>query len=314
VSQTTVARSGVSQGGRDGAAVVPKVKPRSYYGEPILAHPVWTPEIPVYFFVGGMAGASAPLALFASLTGNERLARSATATALAGVVISPALLIKDLGRPERFLHMLRVFKPSSPMSVGSWVLSAFGAAASGAAARELAGVLPRAGRGAQVASALLGPVLSTYTATLISNTSIPIWHEARHHLPFVFAAGSAATAGAAAVLLTPHESAEPARRVAIGAAAAEVAVVQVMERHLGPLGAPYHEGTPGRLARAAKAFTAGGAAALALGRGPVARRLGAGSVLVGGALERFAIFRAGFASADDPAYTSGPQRERLAHP
>ena len=198
--------------------------------------------------------------------GNQRLARSATATMLAGVMISPALLISDLGRPERFLNMLRVFKPSSPMSVGSWILSAFGAAAAGGAARELAGALPRVGRGSQVAAALLGPALSTYTATLISTTSIPVWHEARHHLPFVFASGSAATAGAAALLLTPPAAAEPARRLAVGASAVELAVIQAMERRLGAAGRPYHEGTPGRLSRAAKLFTGGGAAAMALGR------------------------------------------------
>jgi hypothetical protein len=292
--------------------MVPHEKPRSYYGEPIVARPVWTPEIPAYFFVGGMAGASAPLALFASLSGNQRLARSATATMVAGVMISPPLLISDLGRPERFLNMLRVLKPSSPMSVGSWVLSAFGAAATGGAARELAGVLPRVGRGLQVAGAILGPALSTYTATLISTTSIPVWHEARHHLPFVFAAGSATTAGAAAVLLTPPAAAEPARRLVVGAAAVELAVIQAMERRLGEAGRPYHEGTPGRLSRAAKVFTGGGAAAMALGRGSLTRRLGGAAVLAGGALERFAIFRAGFPSAKDPAYTSQPQRERLA--
>ncbi|MGH2868647.1 MAG: NrfD/PsrC family molybdoenzyme membrane anchor subunit, partial [Solirubrobacteraceae bacterium] len=95
----------------------------SYYGRPIVKEPVWTWEIPAYFFTGGLAGASATLGLVADVTGNKPLARSAWTAALAGVSVSPVFLISDLGRPERFLNMLRVFKITSPMSVGSWILS-----------------------------------------------------------------------------------------------------------------------------------------------------------------------------------------------
>ena len=96
----------------------------SYYGRPILKAPVWTWEIPAYFFFGGMAGAAAPFALLSELRGDEALARRAWLVALAGAAASPPLLIADLGRPERFHRMLRVIKPTSPMSVGSWVLGA----------------------------------------------------------------------------------------------------------------------------------------------------------------------------------------------
>ena len=126
-------------------------EPRSYYGRPVIAKPVWSNEIPVYFWVGGIAGASAPLAFLASLRGNDELARRAQGAALAGAVISPLLLIKDLGQPQRFFNMLRVFKVTSPMSVGSWILTGFGAAATLGAAREFAGVLPRLGRAGQAA-------------------------------------------------------------------------------------------------------------------------------------------------------------------
>ena len=85
---------------------------------------MWTWEIPAYFFFGGMAGAAAPFALLSELRGDEALARRAWLVALAGVAASPPLLIADLGRPERFHHMLRVLKPTSPMSVGSWILGA----------------------------------------------------------------------------------------------------------------------------------------------------------------------------------------------
>jgi hypothetical protein len=270
----------------------------SYYGQPVIAEPVWTPEIPAYFFVGGVAGAAAPLTLAAAMRGNDVLARRAAAIALAGSVISPALLIKDLGRPERFLNMLRMFKLSSPMSVGSWVLSGFGATAAASAGRELLGVFPGAGRAAQVAGAGLGPLLATYTATLIANTAVPVWHEARRELPFVFGSGAVATAGAVATLVTPAAHAAPARRMLVGGAVAELAAVQTMEHRLGELGEPYHRGRLGWLARAAKALTAAGALA-ALARRPR-----------GGALARWVVFRAGFASAREPRYTVEPQRAR----
>lgn len=107
--------------------------PRSYYGQPVLKAPVWTFEIPWYFFVGGLGGASAGLAWLAELRGQRALARSAWLGALVGTGASPLLLISDLGRPERFLNMLRMLKVTSPMSVGSWVLALFGGASTAAA-------------------------------------------------------------------------------------------------------------------------------------------------------------------------------------
>jgi hypothetical protein len=328
-------RSAASRAGRGGAegVTVPPARPRSYYGEPILAEPVWTPEIPIYFFVGGLAGACAPLTLAASLRGNDVLARRAAGLALAGAVLSPALLISDLGRPARFFNMLRMFKVTSPMSVGSWVLTGFGATAAVGAARELLGLLPRAGRAAQAADVVLGPLLSTYTGALIAQTAVPVWHEARRELPFVFAAGSLASAGSALQLLTPFEHAAPARRMALVGAAAELATVRAMEHRLGDLAEPYERGRIGVLARAAKVLTgAGGAlvAAASAARPPARRGLpwmrgrrpaatpavavaksGGALILAGAAFERWAIFRAGFASARDPKYVVGPQRGRV---
>src|SRR4051794_38380663 len=123
--------------------MVPPAEPRSYYGRPVIKEPVWTPEIPIYFFTGGMAGASAGLALGARLLGRQKLARVATANAFAGVVVSPALLISDLGVPRRFLNMLRVFKVTSPMSVGSWILSVEGGLLAVTASHEFLGWFPR---------------------------------------------------------------------------------------------------------------------------------------------------------------------------
>ena len=288
-------------------AAAEAVEVRTYYDQPVLKEPVWKSEIPWYFFAGGIAGTAAPLAFGAGLRGNDALARRAWLVALTGASVAPVLLIKDLGRPERFYNMLRVFKVTSPMSVGSWALAAFGTATG----LSVLGVRP-----ARVAAAALGPVVSTYTAALVADTAIPVWHEARRELPLVFAASSAASAGAALTLVTPARDAAPARRLAIAGAAAGLGLMQTMERRLGELGQPYHEGDAARYGRAAKALTAAGAVAIAIvgRRSRAAGALGAAAVLAGAASERWSIFRAGFQSARDPKYVVKPQRERADRP
>jgi hypothetical protein len=295
------------------ASMVPEAQPRSYYGQPVIKEPVWTWEIPFYFFSGGLAGASAGLAWLAERDGNEELARRSWAIALAGVTASPALLVSDLGKPSRFLNMLRVFKPTSPMSVGSWFLTATGPATGLAAANALVGVFPGVALVAKRAAALLGLPLATYTSALISNTAVPVWHEARLTLPFVFAGGSAASAGAAAVALTPARRARAARRLTVIGAALETGATKLMEHRLGELGEPYHQGAAGGFSRAGQALTVGGALAVgSLGRGSrTAAKLGGALVATGALCQRWSIFKAGFQSAADPRYTVGPQRERI---
>ncbi|HST16891.1 MAG TPA: NrfD/PsrC family molybdoenzyme membrane anchor subunit [Gaiellaceae bacterium] len=284
----------------------------SYYGRPILKEPVWKPEVPCYFFTGGLAGASSVLSLAARLTGNERLAKTSLYVGLAAEVASPALLISDLGRPERFLNMLRVLKPTSPMSVGSWVLVASGGATTTAAACELLGVAPRLKAAAELASAVAGAPLAVYTATLVSNTAVPVWHEGRRELPFVFAAASAASAGAAATLLLSPRDAAPARRLAAAGALVAEAVAAGMRRRLGLVGEVYDRGPAARFDRLAKTASLSGAVLLARGREQrVAAVAGAALVLGGGLARRFSVFRAGFQSARDPRYTVEPQRARL---
>ncbi|MBV8955275.1 MAG: polysulfide reductase NrfD, partial [Solirubrobacterales bacterium] len=163
---------------------------RSYHGQPVIKEPTWTWEIPMYLFTGGAAGASAGLAWLSEVQGNEVLARRAWAAALGNVVISPALLTSDLGRPLRFINMLRMVKVTSPMSVGSWVLVASGTTTALAAANAWTGLFPRLARFAKPVAALAGLPLSTYTAALLANTAIPVWHEARRTLPFVFGSGA----------------------------------------------------------------------------------------------------------------------------
>lgn len=169
--------------------------PTTYADLPLLKPPVWTWEIPIYFFVGGSAGAAAVLA-FAAQTGgqDEALVRDARVLALAGTVLSTPLLISDLGRPERFLNMLRVFKPQSPMSVGVWTLTLFGGAATAAVLAPWKPLRDLAGAGA----ALAGLVMATYTGVLIGVTAIPVWKEHAHFLPVHFGASSL---GAAASML-----------------------------------------------------------------------------------------------------------------
>jgi polysulfide reductase-like protein len=283
----------------------------SYYGQPVIKPPVWKKEIGWYLFTGGLAGASASLAFAAEVSGNRRLARTSRLVAAAAVNVSPALLIKDLGRPERFLNMLRMFKPTSPMSVGSWILAASGGAQSVAAGCEVLGVMPKVRVASQAAAGLLGPALSTYTAALIADTAVPVWHDAHRELPAVFAASSCASAGAAAMMLGHEGSTGPARRLAVLGGAASLGLSQTMENRLGMVGEPYHEGRTGRYMRASKASTALGLVATVAGKGLV-RRAGGGLLLAGAALERFAVFNAGFDSAADPRYTVEPQRKRLA--
>ena len=126
--------------------MVPRADPRTYYDRPVLKKPVWKWYIPAYFFTGGMAGASSTLAFAARLRGNDRLARRAGLISLAGIAVSPALLIADLGRPDRFYNMLRVAKPTSPMSMGTWLIAIFGPLTGAAAVSDVTGVLPWIGR------------------------------------------------------------------------------------------------------------------------------------------------------------------------
>src|SRR5438067_3221929 len=136
---------------------------RTYYGRPVLKEPVWRWPVPAYFFTGGLAAGSSLLAAGARLSGNATLARRSSLSALGALGASTYFLIDDLGRPERFVNMLRVAKPTSPMSMGSWLLAAYGPATGVAAASEVLGVLPGVGRAAEAAAAALAPAVATYT-------------------------------------------------------------------------------------------------------------------------------------------------------
>jgi formate-dependent nitrite reductase membrane component NrfD len=163
----------------------------SYYDLPLLKPPVWTWEVPTYFFIGGAAGAAAVIAVAAQVTGaDEKLVRDARWIAAIGANLSTPLLIADLGRPERFLNMLRVFKPQSPMSVGAWTVAVFGGASTGAV---LAPWKPLRNLFAGVA-ALSGLGMATYTGVLLGATANPLWKEHVRLLPVHFAASGLGSA------------------------------------------------------------------------------------------------------------------------
>ncbi len=286
--------------------------PSSYYGRPIIKEPVWTREIPWYLFLGGLGGASAAFAYACELRRCEALARRSWAVALCALGASPVLLISDLGRPERALNMLRMFKLTSPMSVGSWILAAGGASTGLSALSTLTGRARWLARAGKPIAALLGLPVATYTAALLAQTAVPAWCEARRELPAVFAAGSAMSAGAAAVAVTPVVHAAPARRLALLGAAAELAAISAMSRRLGELGEPYREGAPARYARGARTLSAAGSALMALraGRSRPAAVASSAMLLAAAACERWSVFSAGFASSRDPRYTVAPQRAR----
>ncbi len=298
--------------------MVPDVEFSSYYGRPVIKEPVWkVPDVPGYLFLGGLAGASSALAAAAALSGYRELARVAKVGALGAISLSAAALVHDLGRPERFVNMLRVFKPSSPMSVGSWLLAGYGPVAGAAAACEVTGLLPRAGRAATIGAGLLGPAVATYTAALICDTAVPAWHEAYREMPYVFAGSAASAAGGLGLLLTRPADAEPARDLAILGAAVELVAKRQLINRLGGaaghgLAEPYEAGTTGAVLRLAEVLTAGALAGAVLGRRSRAVSALSGAALVAAsAMTRFGIFQAGMASARDPRYTIVPQRARL---
>ena len=294
--------------------VVPDVEFRSYYGQPVINEPVWqSPDIPGYFYLGGLAGASSALGLGAQLTGRPGLARPAKAAAAAAAGLSVAALVHDLGRPGRFYNMLRVFKPTSPMSVGSWLLAGYVPLAFVSAGAAVTGLLPAVGTAASAGAAVLGPAVASYTAVLISDTAVPAWHEGHRHMPYLFVSSAATAAGGFGLLAAPRLQNGPARRVGVAGAAGELLLANMMERRMGPVGRAYKEGRAHRWMRAAEALTLAGL----LGAGAGARRsrvvaaASGAALMAGSAFTRWGVFEAGLQSARDPAYTVIPQRERL---
>ncbi len=299
---------------RPAGAPFPKASPETgYYGIPLLKQPPWTWEIPLYFFVGGAAGAAAVIGAIADYTGADReLVQHARWIAAAGSVISPALLIADLGRPERFLAMLRVFKPQSPMSVGVWTLLGF---SSGAAAAAFAGfltdrygpslpvkVLENAG---QAASLLFGLPFSNYTGVLIGATAIPVWNHNAGDLPLHFAA-SGLGAAVGILELMGHRKSRALQALGLGAAIFEtwegLRIEGRSHYHLDPL----KHGPSGWITRTGGVLSGPLPTLLRVAslfggerRSSKLRRWASWSSIVGSLMTRFAWVHAGHVSARD---------------
>ena len=300
-------------GGRREELMVPRAEFQSYYGKPILNEPTWqAPDIAGYLFLGGLAGAGGTIAAAAQASGRPGLARVMKVGVAGAAGLSLAALVHDLGRPARFINMLRMFKPTSPMSVGSWILAGFAPMSAAAAASEVTGKLRPIGTAATYGAGTLGPALATYTAALISNTAVPAWHEGHREMPFVFASSATAAACGLGLLAAPAAETEPVRRLGAIAGMAEVSMSKLMEERMGLAAECYHEGAAGRLIRAAEMLTTAGAVGAAVARrSTLLRRASGAALLAGSAVTRFGIFKAGVASAQDPKYTVVPQRERL---
>ena len=301
---------------------VPRAEFRSYYGRPILKEPVWNWMIAAYLFSGGLSAGSAMLAAGADLTGRPGLRKVSRVGSLVSILASLYFLVADLGRPERFHHMLRVAKPSSPMSMGTWLLSAYGPGAGVAALAELmpswlrrnclGRLVKRLARPAGLEAAAIAPGVASYTAVLLSQTAVPAWREAHPFLPFVFTGSAAASAGGLGMLLAPVAESGPARRMAVAGAGLEVAASRLLEQRLGLSAEAYTTGKANRLRKWAEYLAVGAAVGAAVGgrRRSVVAMSGV-ALLAGSALQRFGVFEAGVASTRDPKYVVVPQRERL---
>ncbi len=323
-------RRRASSHGGDGAREIPLVPEAdftSYYDRPVVKPAPWGWDVAAYLFLGGVAGGSAVLGAGGQLTGRPLLRRNCRLAALASVSLGGVALVRDLGRPERFVNMLRVIKLTSPMSLGSWILTAFSAGAAVAAAAEvdritgerlplgpLRRVLRAAAGPAGLEAAALGPELAVYTAVLLADTSTPTWNHAHDELPFVFVSSASLSSAGLAMITTPAAEAAPARKLAVLGVIGDLVATQVMHRRMDPVAAePLHEGRPGAMLRLSEGLAVAGGIGTLLGgrRRPVAAAAGL-ALLSASALTRFGIYEAGIRSAKDPRYTIEPQKRRLA--
>jgi formate-dependent nitrite reductase membrane component NrfD len=290
--------------------------PATYYGRPLLKAPVWKMTVPLYYFVGGAAGASLAIGAAAQVEGSlEGLVRRCRRIGLAGCALSGALLIDDLGRPSRFHHMLRVFRPTSPMNMGVWILAAASKSA-GLAVFFRRGALKWMGDAGGIGAGLTGLALATYTGVLVSTTAVPVWQESRRILPILFGASALASAGSILDLTFDAREAG-ARRVvySIGnlGRAAELAASVALERAVSRAGErvarPLRSGGSGFLWKSAAALTAASlAVSLWPGQSRGKRRVAGALGIAGSLMLRYGIHAAGVESSRDARASFEVQR------
>ncbi len=287
---------------------------------PFIHAPVWSWEVPLYFWFGGMASGAGFVALACDAAGDHRSAAIARKVALGAVAPAPVLLVGDLGRPERFLNMMRIFKPRSPMNTGAWCLLAFSGSISLAVGCDLAG-RPKAARRLGALTSVLGGYLGSYTGVLLACTAVPVWSRSRTILGPAFVATASAT-GAAATRLVLVASGlpegHPTRRalgtIETASMLTELSLSAVGERRLGDAATALRQGRPGAFFRAAKSLVALGLClrVAARGRSSPEHDLASVMYLAAGLAFRFAWVEAGRASADDYAAVAAMGRGRRA--
>ena len=306
---------GVVTGDGVGVAGGPIPRKPGYYGQPVVRPPVWTWEIPIYLFVGGLGGMSAVIAFGAMLFHDFDVARTGMWVAAVASVLSPILLILDLGRPHLFINMLRVFKPQSVMSMGAWILAAFGMCVVpglialelqtfhvfGSALHQILGIVA----GILIfGSAVFGMLLATYTGVLIGATAIPAWFLHHKLLPIHF--GAAGLGSAAALLELLGHRIAPLNAIGLLAAAVETVLLiwLSVDKH-GVADRAIHQHNSGWLIRVAEVLT--GPIALVL-RFFGAIPLAAISFLVGALVSRFGWIAVGKISGCDPESVFASQK------
>jgi formate-dependent nitrite reductase membrane component NrfD len=274
---------------------------------PMMKPPVWTWEVPLYFWFGGMAAGASFVGLACDLAGDEASARVARKVALGALMPSPPLLIMDLGRPERFYNMLRIFKPRSPMSMGSWCLSVFGGLAAGAVGADLLG-RRRTAKALGAGTAVAGGYLGSYTGVLLASTAVPVWARSRLTLGPIFVSTATLTGAAATRLVlaglgqpSGHPTREALGQVESGAMAAELILSEINHHHLGRLASVLEEGAGARWYKGAQWLARGGLALRLLGRrvGPLPHHVASVAFMAAALCFRFAWVRSGRSSARD---------------
>jgi formate-dependent nitrite reductase membrane component NrfD len=311
-SQGTVAFD-VWRGGEPG-------KRDDYYERPLLKQPVWIWAIPAYFVLGGVAGAAATLSAAASAADArkfERLIRRCHVIAAAGTTISTALLIYDLGRPARFLNMLRVIRPTSVMNMGSWLLAA--SASSDLAALWFfgsSGVRGRLGKLAGAVAGALGMPLAGYTGVLLSDTAVPLWRGMRRSLgPLFLLSGVNATLSFVNMTSLSEPEHKLVDRLGIVVDLGELAVTVAAEREASrveEVGAALKDGPGASLWKLSTFLTVGSLALSLLPMGGRSPRLVAGVLGTAGTIVlKTGVFEAGKASALNPHALFEQQRAQL---
>jgi formate-dependent nitrite reductase membrane component NrfD len=302
------------------AAVRARTGPLGEVAPGMMKAPVWTWEVPLYFWTGGIASGSAFVALACDLAGDHRSARIARLVSLGALAPSPPLLVMDLGRPARFLNMLRIVKTRSPMSMGAWALTLFGNLIAGAVAADLLG-RKKTARTLGAATALVGGYLGSYTGVLLASTAVPVWARSRTFLGPIFVCTATATGAAATRLVLiasgverGHPTRVALRQVQAGAMAAELTLSMVNERRLGRHAAPLHQSRKMKWAK--RLVHSGLGLQFLYGRTGRSEAGHAASVLylIAGLLFRYAWVEAGPVSARDDRSVAEMSREKRPFP